>query len=235
MKKLFLIIISVFFTSFATQLNGQNRIAVTLEEFTSLYVSGSVNIELVPSRSHEMTITARNGQPEEVEYEIKNGKLKIKTRPDLKKENEISIKLPYSMLTHLTAASGALINSRQDLKSKELELKVFSGGKIELSVDAKFIDAKVTQLSDIILYGKTESQNVVANTGGNYLAYDLECEDTYAKASSGAQIKVRAKRKIKVLASTSGFIGYIGDPQISSTKTSLGGEIASYKTNPMIE
>lgn len=213
-------------------LYGQNRITVTLQDFTKLSVSGSVRVEIVPSASHKMSITAKNGMPEEVNYEIKDGELKIRARADLKQENEIAIKLPYSRLTSIEAATGAVINSREDLVSETLDLKALTGGKIELSIEARMVDAKVSQVSDIILYGNTVSQIVLANTGGNYLAYDMECEEANVKATSGAQIKIKAAKKIEATANSKGFVAYIGDPESSHAQTSLGGVVESYKTRP---
>ncbi len=230
MKYRLLLTISILFFAFSTQLIAQNRITVTLEEFTAISVIGRADVELVPSKSHTMSITDKNGQPNQVEYEIKNSELKIKTKPDLKQENEIYIKVPYLALTSIEAVNGAVVNSREDLKSENLKLKAISGGKIELSVKTKTIDARVAQGSDIILYGKTDSQDVVANTGGNYLAYDLDCDDANVKSTSAAQIKVSAKNKIEISASSKGFVGYIGDPNTTITKSSLGGEIANFKS-----
>lgn len=232
MKFRLLIIISIFYIAFSGQLIAQNRITVTLEEFTEILVSGRADVELVPSTSHTMSITDRNGQPGQVKYVIRNGKLKISTKPDLKKKNQIYIKLPYSKLIRIEAANGAVINSRENLKSEDLNLKVLTGGKIELSVQTKSLYARLAQGSDIILYGKTISQDVLANTGGNYLAYDLECDDAIVKSTSGAQAKVRAKKKIEVSVASKGFVGYIGDPETTITKSSMGGEIANYKTKP---
>lgn len=230
--KLHSILLCIILLTFVSSIYGQNRITVTLQGFTSLSVSGSVRVEIVPSGSNQMSITAKNGMPEEVEYEIKNGELKIRAKADLKRENEISIKLPYKNLTSIEAATGAVINSREDLQSENLNLKALTGGKIELSVEARMIDAKVSQVSDIILYGKTISQNVLATTGGNFLAYDMECEESSVKATSGAQIKIKASRKIEATANSKGFIAYIGDPESSHAQTSLGGIIESHKTRP---
>jgi hypothetical protein len=232
MKYRNLAIISLLFFALSTHLNAQNRITVTLEEFTAITVIGRADVELVPSKSHTMSITDKNGNPEQVEYVIKNSELKIKTKPDLKQENEIYIKVPYSTLASIEAANGAVVNSSDDLKSENLKLKAISGGKIELSVNTITIYAKVAQVSDIILYGKTNSQNVVANTGGNYLAYDLDCDEAVVKSTSGAQIKVNAKKKIEISATSKGFVGYYGDPNTTITKSSLGGEVANFKSKP---
>ena len=120
-------------------LHGQNRISVTLQDFSALAVSGNAVVELVPSSSNEMTITVLNGQPEDVEYEIKKGELKIRNRTDLKTENKATIRVPYKTLTSIEAVAGAKINSIKDLKCKDLNLKALAGGKIELGVHAEMI------------------------------------------------------------------------------------------------
>ena len=213
---------------------SQNRITVDLEDFSALYVSGRIDVELIPSDSKEMSITSKKGQPEEVSVEVKDGELKIKIRPRLDNDEVIGIRLPYTNLTRIESLTGAVINSARDLKADNLELIAAAGGKIELSLETGTITAKVSHMSDIVLYGKAESQNVNVNTGGNYFAYDLECKDTYIKVSSGSQGKVTASRKIEAIANGKGFIGYIGNPESTYTKTSLGGEIISYKTRPEV-
>ena len=226
------IILSIIILLITSGIYGQDRITVTLQDFTSLSVSGNVRVEIVPSASHKMSVTAKNGMPEEVEYEIKNGELKIRAKANLKQENEIAIKLPYQKLSSIEATTGAVINSQEDLCSRDLYLKALTGGKIELSVKAGMVEVKVSQVSDIILYGETVSQNVLATTGGNYLAYDLECEEAIVKATSGAQIKIKAAKNIEAIANSKGFVAYIGDPESSHTQTSLGGIVQSHKTRP---
>ncbi len=226
------IFLSISFLVIMSGLNGQNRITVTLDRFTKLSVSGDAHVELVPSHSHKMSIVASNGKPEEVEYEIRNGELMIWAKTDLMQERETNIKLPYEKLISIEASTGAVINSREDLDSEDLYLRSLSGGKIELTVNTRTIDARVTQISDIILYGSTNSQKVVANTGGNYLAYDLDCKETYVKSSAGAQAKVKAAKKIEASANSKGFISFIGNPESKQISTSLGGTIEELKRKP---
>lgn len=208
---------------------SQNSITIDLEDFNSIRVSGRIDVELIPSNSTEMRITSKNNPPEEVKVEIKNGELNIKVSPKFYKGDIFSIKLPYKNIVRIDSYAGAVINSARNLEAEDLDLKVASGGKIELSLVVKNITAKITQVSDIILYGIADSQNVTVNTGGNYLAYELACDTTYIKVSFGSQGKVTASRKIEAIANTKGYIGYIGDPAIVDIKTSLGGEIVSFK------
>lgn len=212
-----------------SMLHSQNRITVPIDDFIELHVSGRIDAELIPSESDEVVITSRNGQPQEVNVEQKNGKLIIRTRPRIDKQDEIGVKIPYNKLEYIEASAGAVINSARDLEAKDIELLANTGGKIELSLKAENIEAKITQVSDIILYGTTKTQDITVNTGGNYLAYDLESEDSYVKATGGSQAKVTASRKIEATANTKGYIGYVGDPVSTYVKTSLGGEIHAFK------
>ncbi len=235
MKHKYIFSILLVLISFSFILSGQDRITLELDDFSALVVSGRIDVELIESGSGDMTITSENGQPEEVAVEQKDGELKIRIRPKIGKNDALTIKLPYKKLNRIEAYAGAVINSARDLTAEDLELTAGSGGKIELSIKATAIDVKVTQISDIILYGKTESQHIDVNTGGNYSAYELECQDTYIKASSGSEGKVTASRIIEATATAKGFIGYIGDPVSTYTKTSLGGEIQSFKSRDDVD
>lgn len=210
--------------------SAQNTLTIALEDYSSLVVSGRIDLELIPSESKEMTITSKNGHPDEVTVDLLAGELKINLKTRVGNNDEITIKLPYSKLIQIEANSGAVVNSARNFEAGDIQLLAATGGKIELAVEVNSITAKVTQISDIILYGKTVSQNVTVYTGGNYLAYDLNSEDTEITVSSGSQGKVTASRKISATANLKGFIGYIGDPAGVSVKTSLGGEIVSFKT-----
>lgn len=231
-KKYLCLAISISIFSGSMQLVAQDQLSVNLEDYNSLWVSGRIDLELIPSDSKEMTVISKNGNAEEVNIEFKDKELKISVRPKINRNDDISIRLPYRKIERIEAAAGAVINSARDLEADDIFLHVLSGGKIELSLRVKNIDAKITQVSDIILYGSAESQNVTVNAGGNYLAYDLQCQDTFIKVSSGSQGKVTASRKLDATANINGFIGYIGDPAITNVKTSLGGEITSFTKNP---
>jgi len=187
-------------------------------------------VELIHASSGEMSITSSNGQPGLVEVTFRDGELKLKVPTRINKDDMISIRLPYTKLKRIKALAGAKINSARDLTGETLELEAGTGGKIELSVGAEKIIANISQVSDIVLYGKVQSQQVTVNTGGNYLAYDLECSETNIRVVSGSQGKVKASSMLDATANTKGYIGYMGDPEIVETKTRLGGEIEHVKS-----
>lgn len=214
---------------------AQNRVTREIIDFEAVYVKGPIEVELIPSSSRELSITSRFISIEDVEVEFKNKAVHIKTRIKINNEENVQVKLPYEKINTIEATGGAIVNSARDIEMPELSLTVGTGGKIELSVQTRKIEAKVSHVSDIILYGITENQVVDVNSGGNYLAYDLECKNTVVKATAGSQAKVTASESIDATSNSKAFVGYIGNPAKTAISTSLGGEIMSYKTREELE
>ena len=62
------------------------------------------------------------------------------------------------------------------------------------------------------------------------MAYDLDCDESTVKATAGSQAKVVANNSIDANSQARSYIAYIGDPNKTSVRTSMGGEVASFKT-----
>ncbi|MEX0987453.1 MAG: head GIN domain-containing protein [Bacteroidales bacterium] len=223
-------IFMIIFLAGMGPVHSQNRTTLDLEDFSKLNVSGRMDVELIRSESKQMSITSIKGDPEDVTVEIKDGELYLKVPTRINKDDIIQIRLPYQLLSRIETTSGAKLNSADELRAGALELIARTGGKIELSIHADSLTARVTQVSDIILYGNVKTQYVTVLTGGNYLAYDLVSRDTYIKVSAGAQGKVTASRILDATANSKGYIGYIGDPDNTVLNTSLGGTIVPFSS-----
>ncbi|MFC2091089.1 head GIN domain-containing protein [Bacteroidota bacterium] len=231
MKVSFLFFFMFIITIEFFPLSGQNQISIELEPFDQLSVSGRIDLELVRSDLAEMQITCRRIDPEKIKTVFEDGKLSIKIPPKIKNEDAVTIILPYHSLTTIHAAAGAVINSARDLTAHHLDLSASTGGKIELSVQTSHIRAKVSQVSDIILYGKSSVQEVMVKTGGNYLAVDMVCDSTYITVNGGGQGKITSLKYLDANAKAKGFIGYSGNPETMSLQTLLGGTISKYDEN----
>ncbi len=209
---------------------SQNPANIALNEFGKLEVSGNIIVEIILADSWKL-VFEKQVDSDQVDTGIKDGILKIKGKTELGKEPALNLKLFLKeTLTEMVVSKVGRILSSDTIHTISLALKATSGGKMELMVSLQSLDVTITQGSDIILYGETSSQNVRVTAWGNYLAYDLEAEDSYVKASSKSQAKVVARRIINANSSGKSFVGYIGEPESTYVKTSLGGEVASFKT-----
>ena len=208
-------------------LHGQQSETSLSEPFNHLKVSGNIHLDLIVSDTQK--IVCHTGDiPGNVEVEVRKGVLEIKTKSELSRSAAAEAKLYYKELTLLEISKGSRIQSADTIRSGSLELHVLSGGKVELTIMVDSLTARVNQGSDIILYGRTRSQFIDAYTWGNYLAYDLEAQDSSVKAATGAQVKISTSRKLNVNATSKSFVGYKGEPTLKSVKTSVGGEVTPF-------
>jgi hypothetical protein len=194
--------------------------------FNRLKVSGNIYLVLVPSPDQKLESPAWDSlNAPSVEMEGKTLILKYKT--ELSDVPALEMKLYYRELSGIEVNRGGRVQSADSLVTGFLELDALSGGKIELVISSNKLDARVTQGSDIILYGSTGEQTVDAYTWGNYLGYDLVSTDAIVKAATGAQVKVHVTGLLDANATSGAFVGFTGDPEQTRMKRSLGGEISA--------
>ena len=208
------------------QVTGQER-AVSLDSpFTHLKVSGNIHLELVLSDSLHLTVLSEENL-DALDVKIVDERLVLKTKSELNNAPSIDLKLHYVKLSGIEITKGGRVQSGDILHSELLQLDALTGGKVELTIQVDSLSARVNQGADIILYGNVRSQFINAYTWGNYLAYELDAENSYVKAATGAQIKVNTSKLLEANATSKAFVGYRGEPDLKHLKTSVGGEITS--------
>lgn len=204
--------------------NGQDNSIEFKSPLYYLKVSGNIHLELIFSDRQELVFVSE-GNSDDLEFQIKEDGLHLKTRTELSNSDAIEVKLYYVHLRCIKVLKGGRVQSADTIKSKFLELDVVSGGKTELIIHVDSLDARVNQGADIILYGTVGSQHVNAYSWGNYLAFGLEALDSYVKAATGAQVKVTTSRLLDANATSKAYVGYSGNPVHKKIKTSVGGEV----------
>jgi hypothetical protein len=196
--------------------------------FTQLEVQGNIHLLLVSSEKTKLEFET-DTVPEQLDIEWSDGILSMKTPLELKKTPAIQVKLYLSTLSGMEVTRGAVVQSADLLQTTVLSLKTDSGGKIEFSIEADSLHARINQGSDIILSGTIRSQSIQANTAGNFLGYELEAENTWVKANTGAQVKVNCTAYLNAKIRSGAFLGYLGNPDHTAFKNSTGGKISQEK------
>jgi hypothetical protein len=204
---------------------GQQHIHKLGAPYEHLKVSGNIHLRLLPSESTYLEFETAEF-PESLTISQDKDQLLLRSKTDLKQSPALECKLYIENLTGLEVSRAAVVHSSDTLPFKTLSLKVETGGKAEITIASDSVHARVTQGSDIILYGNTRILQVNANTVGNCLAYELQAKDAWVKAATGSQVKVRVSGLLNANATGKSFIGYMGDPEVKEFTTSLGGEIS---------
>jgi hypothetical protein len=206
------------------QVYSQELDQVVDTPFEHLKVTGNIRLILLPSDRQELEFDPDQDR-EAIKLESRGNELTIRAKTELKKGPAIQLKLQYTTLSRIEVNTGAHVSSTDTIKADIFAVRAETGGKAELHVLADSLSARVNQGADIVLYGRTRVQSVNAYTWGNYLAYDLEVENTWVKAATGAQVKVNAGNILDVSSTSKATVGYWGDPGQKQISTSVGGEV----------
>ena len=192
--------------------------------FEQIKISGNLHVTLGRSDSMELQFDS-DSVPENLSIEWGDNKLTMKTHTELKKAPAIHVNLLYTTLSGLEITRGARVQSADTLYTQILSLRAETGGKAEFIIRCDSLSARVNQGADIILQGSTRSQLINAYTVGNFLGYKLVADSTWVKAATGAQVKINSTCLLNANATSKAFIGYMGSPEKTEFKSSVGGKI----------
>jgi hypothetical protein len=203
--------------------------------FTGVDVFGPFDVELIKSDTESVEIDYRGISQQDVITEINHGvvKLKLKNRHFFDDWNEnqyhkskyMIVKIRYKELDRIEAQAGAVISSKQYLKSKYLTLETSMGAEVDLEIYSKKLEVNATMGAVTELRGQVEYLDVKANMGGVLKASQLESKIVYAKAGMGAEVLVNATEEIEASSSFGASIEYVGGPNVRHSSKSMGGEV----------
>ncbi len=220
-------IISLFIVSasFAQKNSARQSSVRKMGSFEKVKAAKGINVTLIEGSKEEVQVDIVNGSLSDVITQLKKNQLTVKMKTKIYKDVAVQVYVTYVNLSAITAGSGATIDAENTIITDKLTLDGGTDSKIVLEVDANTLVANVSA-GRMELSGKVKSQIITANTGGKYLAYDLESEETTAKANTGGKIEITVTEKLNATASNKGSILYKGNPPKVSKKVSMGGKIS---------
>jgi hypothetical protein len=223
MKKLALM--TLFFALMSVSLIAQKEYG--LDDFDELVVTGNVEVILEKGATNKISFRVENAEEGDLYAGVSRGALKIKLNDGLyKKDEKAYVTLTYQTLRTIKSNAGSYITSREAITIDKLVTKAHSGSRIELELNVNAVQGGAYEGGVLELSGIAESQKMKANTGGIYEGFELECERSFIKASTGGEARVVANQKLDARASLGGVIEYRGQPEELSQSTSLGGSIS---------
>lgn len=198
----------------------------TLAPFDELSVIGNIEVVLEEGEEEKAVIYTKNIDENDVSISVKGDVLKIRLYKTVFKNNEdVKIEITYRKLRIVKGSAGAHVYNNSTLEGDKIIARAHSGAKVDLSVNVDALDGAAYEGAELKVRGKTESQEVVAATGGQYKALNLDSNRTIVKANTGGEAEVVANDKIEASANTGGRIGYKGDPNNENTRSKIAGNI----------
>ena len=192
--------------------------------FDKIKASKGINVTLIEGDKEEVDVHIKNGEITDVITEVKNRKLTVKMKTKIYKDVHVQVYVTYKHLREIEAGSGATIDAENTIYAESLKLRAGTEANLLLDVDVNNLEVDGSACK-IELEGKTKFQEVSIGTGGKYLAYNLESNETYAKATLGSSVEVTANDRISGTAGSGGVIYYMGDPNKVEKKENTGGKV----------
>lgn len=206
---------------------SQEPIVKELGEFSELKVFNGLRIKL--EKSDEARLVIKGAKKEDVVVKNVNGKLKISMKlKETFSSNDVRLHLYYvDNISVIDANEGARVGFKGVFEQQSVELRVQEGAEIDAPLNVKYVIAKAISGGRITAEGKVTNQDLDLGTGGTYIGFDLETDQTYVSAGSGSVAQVFANEILNAKVSLGGSIYYKGDPTDITTKKIIGGTIKS--------
>lgn len=193
-------------------------------EFSKLKVYDRMNVELIHSSKSEVEISG--SAEDDVEVVNKNGELKIRMTPTkIMQGDGVRVKVYYNSLNDVQASQGAIIRSSGEVKASLLSVTANEGSKINLEVGADKLNAKGNSGGEIAVSGRATSQNIVMNSGAQFLGKDLRSKNAEITVNAGGFAQVFADTSVNTTTRAGGNIEVYGDPEQRNSKKVVGGKV----------
>lgn len=224
MKHHFTLLIFILLSVFQAkaQLQKETRL---IGEFDKIKATKGVNITLIHGEKPSAEIHIRNASPGDVITTVENRTLIVKLRTKIYKNMAVQVYVTYVSLREIDAGSGASVDSEEPVESDNLKIIAGTETTLELEVDIRNSLEVELMAAKATLSGTAKYQQINANTGSKYHAFDLESVETVAKANTGALIQVNASGKLDATATAGSAIEYSTQPNSINYKENMGGKV----------
>ena len=218
------VLVTVFiFTVLLTQAQYSEERKVG--DFDEISAHGKVTVELIPAEENKVVVESDEDVLEYVNTDHEGQKLKITLKKNNFKEQGTIVKIYYVRLRELHAYAGATIIADEEIKGDKLQVTVNAGDKINIRVDVKKIELKVASGGKIDVIGKTSFQDASVSAGGIIESRSLKCSRAIAKVKAGGEIFIWAIDELEAKVSAGGTVHYKGNPKTLDKSVTLGGSV----------
>ena len=225
-KALFLFFTIAAFTScqFTT---GSGKIVTetrAVGNFNALSVGGSYDVEVKIGPVASVVVEADDNIIKFIETDVSGNTLKIRTENNHGfSDVHMKVYVTTPSLKNIKASSSADVIVQNVLESNDrLSFRASSSASIKAEVNAPEIESDASSSATITLSGRTKNHDTQASSSSDIKAFDLLSENTTAKASSSATIRVHASVSLDAKASSSADIEYKGAAKVNSSTSSSG-------------
>jgi hypothetical protein len=207
---------------------AQNKETRSVGDFDEIIMRVGGKVLITQGTKNEVVLEGREDLLEDIETEVRGGRLNIKHRNSRWKNSRNDRLTVYITVKKLRGAyisgSGDII-SQNTLKSDDFTASISGSGDIELDIEANDTEARISGSGNIELSGKADKVKLVISGSGKFLAEKLVAGDYDVNLSGSGRGSINVNGELDVRISGSGRIYYLGDPTHVNRRVSGSGRI----------
>lgn len=218
-------IIFVCITLVSLNALGQKSVRIN-DDINALKISAGIQVELYTD-AEENKIVANEMVFEAINYKVRDNQLRISSRIEALIEGDVPLRLKVYVqkLSNLNVVQGSSAEFQNIFETSQLVLRAGEGSTISGELKVNSLEVKVLSGGLIDLKGIANTQDVEVKTGGGYEAQNLKTENTSVKISYGGEAQVYATKNCGAKVIAGGIIDIYGNPEFFNEKRNFGGEI----------
>ena len=221
-------------------------------KFNGITASSGVRVSFTQSPEQKVSVSADGDKLQYVKTEVVGGILKVFIESPNRKGisfKNLHVEVSAPSLTDLNVTGGANFNGLNRVSGKDFELKIASGARLSLDLDAinsvnldaasgangaidlntKQLDVKGSSGVNVSISGVASSAAYEVSSAAAINAQNLKSEDVRVDVSSGGNLKINASRSVEGEVSSGGSVRYRSNPKPTShVKQNSGGSYKSF-------
>ena len=230
MKQLFFSLLVVgLITSYGfTTVDTTTQVKRNIGEFSSIAVSGSFTVNLIPGNPGEITLEGEN--LDRVITKVKDGELNIrrekKKRWSWNNYGRVTLNIPVNQLEKIKLSGSGKLNSSHQITSKDLKIELSGSGKIDLNLKSDSLNGAISGSANINLKGESQKTSFSISGSGSINASSLKALESKVRISGSGRVAVHASEKADFSVSGSGRVICYGNPTVINQNTSGSARIS---------
>lgn len=207
---------------------GFSQIEKEVGDFNKVTAFDQIAVQLIPAEKNKVVLNG-NGS-EKVEIINKNGELKIRMPfTKLLDGENISALVYYKKIDAVEANEGSRIAAEKEITASLFDIKAKEGGEINIKLEVDKLTARVANGARIELEGIATNQDVLVNSGGDFLAEKFHTNQTSITVNAGGNSEVFANEFVEAKVRAGGTIIIYGKPKKINKNIVAGGSIEEAK------
>lgn len=188
--------------------------------FTGVSASGVIAVVLTQADEYVIEVETTAGQFDDVKTTVRRNTLELEYTGSARRPENITVYVTAPEFTNLSAIGASTFTSYNTLQSPSLTISGSGATSFKLSVDTETLSTGISGATNMTLSGRAHVHQLKASGACLVDAYELVTEVSEANISGASSAKIYVNDVLRVDASGSSNVSYMGNPSSQQFTTS---------------